>query len=52
MAANSQTGINANQEQAAIMLAAGHTVTETAAAIGVNRTTVSEWQNIPASISR
>ena len=48
MASNCENALNARQEQAAIRLAGGATVTETATALGLNRTTVSEWQHIPA----
>jgi hypothetical protein len=36
------------QEQAAMMLAAGFTVTDTATSIEVDRATVSQWQKNPA----
>jgi hypothetical protein len=38
--------LTVKQEQAALMLAAGSTVTDAAAAVGMNRATVSQWQNI------
>ena len=40
------TGLTPKQEQAALMLAAGLSVTATAASIGMDRATVSQWQNI------
>lgn len=36
------------QEKVALLLAAGSTVTDAAAAVETSRQTVSEWQNLPA----
>ncbi|NMB37448.1 MAG: hypothetical protein GX993_05345 [Bacteroidales bacterium] len=41
-----QTGLTPIQEQAAILLASGETITAVAATIGVNRSTLYEWQDI------
>ena len=48
MKKDSGNGLTPKQEQATAMLAAGFTVTDTAAAIEMDRTTVSQWQNNPA----
>lgn len=52
-AANAQTGQSSGpigltpiQEQAAILLASGKTITDVAATIGVNRSTLYEWQGV------
>lgn len=41
-----QTGLTPIQEQAAILLASGETITAVAAKIGVNRGTIYDWQGI------
>ena len=43
---NSQTGLTPIQEQAAIMLASGKSMTEVAELLSVNRGTLYEWQKI------
>lgn len=45
-AQNATTGLTPIQEQAAILLASGETITAVAAQIGVNRSTLYEWQGI------
>ena len=46
-----QTELSAQQQQAVILLAGGKTVTETAAAVGVERETVSRWKNHDAQFT-
>jgi len=41
-----QDGSNSKKEKAAIMLAAGATVADTAAAIEMDKDTVSQWRNV------
>ncbi len=43
---DSQTGLNPIQEEAAILLASGETITDVAAKIGVKRGTIYDWQGL------
>lgn len=43
---NPQTGLTPLQEQAAMMLATGETITAVAAKLNVNRCTIYEWQRL------
>lgn len=43
---NTETGLTPQQEQAAIMLATGETITAVAAKLSLNRCTLYEWQKL------
>lgn len=45
--ASPQTGLTPTQEQAAILLASGTTITAVADGLGINRGTLYDWQKLP-----
>lgn len=51
MSQKKQLELSAQQQQAILLLVSGKTVTETAAAVGVERETVSRWKNRDADFA-